>query len=436
MKRRALSTAVGAVFFVIVMTSTIAYVSYSMDLIDSLARAVEIKQNQDIDRNKEEAEITAVSIDASKFNLTLKNTGNIPINVTRLWAQNITDSSWNHTKYQINEPVYPGQTVSGIGQNINLIALDSQSYSLKLATERGNLFTVQVLSPQDKAIKMNLFSTPRSFLSGQNVTIFFGVTNNLTDGSILQSITPQIENPPDSTGGPGITLKEGPIPVIDESLTLGETAFFKWVYRITGNPGATVTFNATINNAKLGNYVTETIELISVPPDPSAFSKNAGIITADYSSIEWGQKGGGWQTGFNLDNAADTVWKVNLTNNDPTLTFYIGEDAAFVLDRIGSTATEFFIAGSANPTPNPPTITGYTDESQTLAPGVQATVYFGATTPGGSTVENTAPQQEPYRVPILIFGTMCDVGGGGCPGSGTAYGQNIPFIAIRIFNNP
>jgi len=434
MKRRALSTVVGAVFFVIVMTSSIAYVSYSMDLIDSLARAVEIKQNQDIDRNKEEAEITAVSTAANKFNLTLKNTGNIPINVTRLWAQNLTDSSWNHTKHQINKAVFPGQTETNIGQNINLIALDSQSYSLKLATERGNIFNVQVLSPQNKAIKMNLFSTPRSVLDGQNVTIWYGVTNNLTDGSILQLITPQIEDPPDTTGGAIATYVEGPTPATDESITLGETAFFKWVYEVSGNSGGKVTFNVTINNAKQGNYVTEPIEIISVPPDDTAFVENAGTITADYDSIEWGQKGNGWASGFNIDNNRETVWRVNVTNNDPSLTFYIGEDTAFVLDRLGGTATEFFLAGSANPNPDPPTITAYTDESQILTPGQKATVYFGATSTGGSTVTSTPPQSDYYRVPIVIFGTMCS--GGGCPGSGTAYGQNIPFIAILISQNP
>ncbi len=431
MKRRALSTVVGAVFFVIVMTSTISYVSYSMDLIDSLARSVEIKQTQDIDRNKEEAEITAVSIDNNKFNLTLKNTGNIPINVTRLWAENQTDSSWNHTKYQINKAVFPGQTETNIGQNIALIALDSQSYSLKLSTERGNLFTVQALSPQGKAIKMNLFATPRSVLAGQNVTIWYGVTNNLTDGSILKLITPQIEDPPDATGSASAGLKVGPIPATDESLTHGETAFFKWVYEIGGDEGDTVTFNATVNNAKQGNYVTDPIRIVAAPADLTGFIENAGKLTATYDSLEWAQGAtGGWRSGWNLDNNAATVFRMNITNNDDTDTFYMGEDTSIVLDPLGSSPQIFYVGSTA--TTDPPNIIAYTDLSQTISPGQDLRVYFGATTPGGGQEEKTPAGTGIQVTPILFFGKLCS--GGGCPDSGSDYGQNIPFLGILITN--
>ncbi len=432
MKRRALSTVVGAVFFVIVMTSTITYVSYSMDLIDSLARSVEIKQTQDIDRNKEEAEITAVSIDNNKFNLTLKNTGNIPINVTRLWAENQTDSSWNHTKYQINKAVFPGQTETNIGQNIALIALDSQSYSLKLSTERGNLFNVQALSPQGKAIKMNLFATPPSVLAGQNVTIWYGVTNNLTDGSILKLITPQIKDPPDATGSASAGLKVGPIPATDESLTHGETAFFKWVYNIGGDEGDVIIFNATINNAKQGNYVTDPIRIVVAPADVTGFIENAGKLTAEYDSLEWAQHSSGWSSGWNLDNNAATVFRMNITNNDDIDTFYMGEDTALILDPLGANPQIFYVGDSAILGGNDPNIIAYTDLSQTIAPGLEARVYFGATIPGGGQEESTPAGTGIQQTPLLFFGKLCS--GGGCPGAGSDYGQNIPFLGILITN--
>ncbi len=99
MKRRGLSTIVGATFFVIVMASTIGYVTYSLDLIDDLARQVIVKQDTKINFQKEEFMISKVSVDgANEFNITVTNTGTIPINITKMWAKNMTDSSWNQTK--------------------------------------------------------------------------------------------------------------------------------------------------------------------------------------------------------------------------------------------------------------------------------------------------------------------------------------------------
>ena len=78
MKRRGLSTIVGAVFFVLVMGSTIGYVTYSMDVIDDLAYQVDVKQDINLNRQNEEFIIADVNIDGGEFNLTVTNTGTFP----------------------------------------------------------------------------------------------------------------------------------------------------------------------------------------------------------------------------------------------------------------------------------------------------------------------------------------------------------------------
>ncbi len=127
MKRRGLSTIVGATFFVIIMASTIGYVTYSLDLIDDLARQVIVKQDTKINRQNEDFKISKVSVDgANEFNITVTNTGNIPISITNMWAKNMTDPSWNQTKYQINKFISPGGSVGNIGQGTGLVAMDSE----------------------------------------------------------------------------------------------------------------------------------------------------------------------------------------------------------------------------------------------------------------------------------------------------------------------
>ncbi|MCH7758524.1 MAG: hypothetical protein IIA19_08665 [Thaumarchaeota archaeon] len=425
--RRGLSSIIGMIFLVVILSSAIGYFTYAINLVEEVNDQLIMKGIESFDKFKENFEVTNIRIDDGKFNLTIQNTGQLPINFTRLWVNNVTDNSWPLQNFTVNKVSSPGQVLNNVGQNLNLYALESQSYTLRLVTERGNTFNVQISSPQDKALEMNLFSTPRSVLTGHDVTIWYGVTNNLTDGSILQLITPQIKDPPDTTGVASATYIEGPIPATKESLTNGDTAFFKWIYKVNGNEGDTIAFNVTINNAMQGNYVIEPVEFVSLLG--TVLAQNAGLLQVDYKSLEWAQDDGDWSTGWSLNNGDDTIWRINITNNNLTDTFYIGDDTALVLTRVASASTSVFYIGDSATT-NPPTINAYTDLSQNIAPGQELRVYFGATQSGGTNEESTPAQKGINQSPILIFGKMCS--GGGCPGSGTEYGQTIPFLGILL----
>lgn len=426
-KRRGLSNVIGMIFLVIVLSSVIGYFTYGINLIERVNDEVIVKGIESIDKSKENFEVISVGITDGKFDLAIKNTGQLPIHFTRVWVNNVTDPSWPLQNFTLNEISSPGETIYNVGQSLNLYALESQSYDLRLVTERGNLFDVQITSPQDESLEMNLFSTSKSVLTGQDVTLWFGVTNNVTDGSVLQLLTPQLENPPDTTGGATATYKEGPIPSSKESLSPGDTAFFKWIYTVTGSANDSITFNATINNAKQGNYVQESVEFFNIDAD-SVSAQNAGVLQVDYASLQWIQGTSDWTSGWNLDTNSDTVWRINVTNNDLSNTFYIGEDTALLLKPIGGSANTFYIVENA--TANLPTITAYTDLSYSIAPGEESQVYFGATTPGGISESKTPANKGINESPILMFGEMCS--GGSCPGSGTKYGQTIPFLGILL----
>jgi hypothetical protein len=412
------------IFLVIVLSSVIGYFTYGINLIEKVSDEVAIKGIQSIDKSKENFEVVNIGITDGKFDLTIKNTGQLPINFTRLWVNNMTDSSWSLQNFTLNEISAPGQISYGVGQNIELYALESQSYDLRLVTERGNLFNVQITSPQDEALEMNLFSTSKSLLTGQNVTLWFGVTNNVTDGSVLQLITPQIEDPPDVIGGATATYKEGPIPSSKESLSPGDTAFFKWIYTVSGSSDDTITFNATVNNAKQGNFVQESVEFFNIDAD-SVSAQNAGVLQMKYESLEWTQ-GSGWSTGWNLSPTTNTAWRINVTNNDPTDTFYFGENTAMLLTPTGGGTTEYYIVNGSTTTP---IVTAYTDLGYSVGPGDQLRIYFGASAPGGAGEVKTGSSGI-YESPIMMFGEMCS--GGSCPGSGTPYGQTIPFLGILL----
>jgi len=170
--RRGLSSIIGMVFLVVILSSVIGYFTYAINLVEQVNDQIIMKGIENFDKIRENFEITNIRIDGGKFNLTVQNTGELPINFTRLWVNNVTDNLWPLQNFTVNKVSSPGQVLNNVGQNLNLYALESQSYSLRLVTERGNLFNIGLSSPQGKALEMNLFSAPRSVFNGQNVTIW------------------------------------------------------------------------------------------------------------------------------------------------------------------------------------------------------------------------------------------------------------------------
>lgn len=260
--RRGLSTVVGAIFFVIVMASTIGYVSYSIGLIDTLAKSIEVKQTLDFDRTTEEFEVTGISTVSNEFNITLQNTGKIPIKVTRLWVENMSDPSLQNLRYSINDVAGPGQTITNIGQGIGLVALDTQAYQMKLVTERGNSEEFIVNSPAVQPLKMQLFANPDLVPEKFHSTLRFTVQNNMSSKSTLFNLVPTMQASP--TGGATLTSLAGPIPSSYDSLKSGDVAEFTWVYELDGNDGSGGTFTASVQNSFPGNDAVETINIKTV----------------------------------------------------------------------------------------------------------------------------------------------------------------------------
>ncbi len=86
---------VGAVFFIIAMTFAISYISYGMDTLDQYVQTVVVKSSLKEDRANEDFHIIKGTIDGNKFNLTVQNTGNVPITLMRLWVENVTVTATN-----------------------------------------------------------------------------------------------------------------------------------------------------------------------------------------------------------------------------------------------------------------------------------------------------------------------------------------------------
>ena len=257
--RRGISSIVGSVFFLIIIFTALGYVVYSMNQLDMFSQAIIAKNQQDRDSVHEDFQIISVTTNNNKFNATIQNTGMIPINITRVWVENKTDPTWPISKYSVNQIISPGQTVSKIGQNLPLTAKHTQAYGLTFVTDRGNSKEALVNSASAKPLMFQLSAIPDTITSGFDTTILFAVTNNMSNNGGLATLTPNLIV--NSSLGTTATLVSGPEPNIYPFLEQGDTAYFKWIYFITGNTGQKVNFTASLQNGYLGNSITKSVTI-------------------------------------------------------------------------------------------------------------------------------------------------------------------------------
>jgi len=456
MKRRGLSTIVGATFFVIVMASTIGYVTYSMDLVDNLAYQVDALQDRNLNRQSEKFVISNISVDNNEFNLTVTNTGSLPINITKMWAKNLTDSTWNQTSYTINQLISPGGSIIDIGQGTGLISVDSQSYSLKLLTSRGNaeqVSTVAVGAAGTGALEMNLIATTKNPMDNQNVTLIYSVKNNLTSG-VVQSIVPSFESPVDAQGSATATLQGSIDPPSVQTLQLGDIALFEAHYLVTGGNTETLTFNATINNAVQGNFVQESTQIDIAPVSESAINEvlggQVGVISMNFTTFEVCKPEGSnpqdctsdssdWFRAWEVIKNTRYLYRINVTNNG-VLPIIIEEATNLMHLSVksgggGNAPVPYFIREPSTTSVENPGY--YVDLGITLPPNpdVSTKIYLGGKGIQDDAIQTTDSNKGIVSVFLILFGYE-DKTGNGFSGDDTVYGQTLPFQAIRLIEAP
>jgi hypothetical protein len=251
------------IFLVIVLSSTIGYFTYGVNLIEQLNDEVIIKAMEMQDLAKEKFEISNVKIDGGKFNLTIHNTGELPINFTRIWVNNVTDSTWPLQNFTVNKIVTPKQTITNIGQELNLQVLESQAYSIKLITHRGNGEEFFINAPNQEPLDLILLALPETVSDGFRTTLLLTVTNNMTKNNVLLNIKPIMQTP-QVTGTATYTLISDMNPSQKSTLDKGDTASFVWTYEISGSLDDNVIFTVSLQNGLPQNTASATVEINDV----------------------------------------------------------------------------------------------------------------------------------------------------------------------------
>jgi hypothetical protein len=248
--RRGLSTVVGMVFSIIALSTTVAYVSYSMNTLNNYNQAALVSSQQNINLANEKFQVASATIANNKFNITVVNTGNIPINFTKIWVQNTTGVDWVHSYVPSNNMVTPGGILKNIGQNIPVSALPTKSYSIKLVTSRGNNLLFFINSVNQQQLDVKLQTSPPTVSNQFDTTVLMSVTNNSTNVATISNLQPQQLTVDTSSCSLTCTaiLVSGPTPTSYPILQPGETVTFRWEYQITGSDTNTIQFTTGILN--------------------------------------------------------------------------------------------------------------------------------------------------------------------------------------------
>lgn len=215
-----------------------------MNILDNFSQKTLLKNQENVDKGKEEFDVLSVTTVNNKFNITIQNTGNLPINFTRMWVQNKTATDWI-SKYDISNAVSPGYVLKNIGQNVKLTALPTKEYSLKLVTGRGNVKELYVNSASLHPLDLKLYLLPTTVANKFTTTVLFTATNNMTNNAVLTNLQPNLGITPE---GATAVLQSGPNPASYPVLERGEIAIFMWTYEISGNPTDKIIFTASLVN--------------------------------------------------------------------------------------------------------------------------------------------------------------------------------------------
>jgi len=429
--RRALSTVVGAVFAIIALTSTVTYVSYSMGILDNYNQSVLTKNQQLSDVNKEKFQISSVTVPNSKLNITVANTGSIPINFTKIWIQNQTAYSsgidWINSYNPKNNFVAPGGVLTNIGQNIPAYINSAKSYNVKLVTSRGNTQQFTINSISSTKLNVQLFAFPSTISSGFKSSVVMVVTNNST-GPIV-NLTPTASVSPTPPGPPNCVL--GSVnPPKAYALLPGGTSVFTWDLTATGSSGNVCTVTAQLPNGQSFNIP---ITIATVTLSSTTYAQNAGVVTIDYTTFKWAKGDGKWHSDWSFSNG-NVAFSITVGNNNQTNPgidkLWISQNAQLFFQVAGGNGApkSFYVVKDVNL--NTLSVTPYTPDffNSVDNGGGTTTLKFASADIGSNSGgnNNVALPTGTYVGFLVMYGKF----GPTQNGYGSQYAQTIPFMAV------
>lgn len=237
--RRAISTIVGSVFFLVLLTSGLSVSYLVIETQSDMISAQQIIADSEIKKIQEKFYASASTGTSNRLAVYVENEGSNSLEIDSLWIINKTNPTQAAQKHDLNytdailAPGYGGDIL----QNKPLF-MNPGIYDIKVVSSLGTIKTADHLNVGGaNNLKAKLILNPPDVRSGENATALLYVTNvgntkilNVTSGPM--TVTPLTA-----------ILTSSPIIQLKSDLLPAESTIISWKYKLTGAPGTNVTFS-------------------------------------------------------------------------------------------------------------------------------------------------------------------------------------------------
>jgi hypothetical protein len=232
----------------------------------------------------------------------------------------VNETSKQQYKYDIDLAVDGRNSARNIGQSSPAIVIKNNTdYSIRVISQSGTTASTRITPVSGAALPMSLYLIPPTVVPGNNVTVLFAVTNNLTDGFLAQNLKLKLQYTLSCGAGCSMQQMSAP-PSNDTMIGKGNTMLYKWVFKTSNIPDEShITFNASLVGAKQGNYVIEKAFVKKIDEVQTATSTLQVIFTSLVQKPDiflilpstWGESSDEGLWGVVIANPVNSTMKVS-----------------------------------------------------------------------------------------------------------------------------
>ncbi len=278
--RRGLSSVVGALFFTVLMIAGFSVLSLALDAQTDIVTTQRIISDVEIKKQQEEFGVLVSTDGNNILNVSVKNDGQNPVEISSIWITNKTLPDQPATRYDVN---YDDAFIpSGFSSNVVLsqgLQITPDTYDLKVISSYG---TMQIIEFDNYGggvsnLRAELITDPPDIIIGQNVTVAMMVTN--TSDKPITGVHPgPLDFVPTGTGSVLASSSHTPPSV---NLNPGASVMFKWDYQVTGGSGDQLTFSSYATDDVINSNSVSDASVLRLPTDGGNSQNDPDIINEE-----------------------------------------------------------------------------------------------------------------------------------------------------------
>ena len=443
--RRGLSSVVGALFFTVLMIAGFSVLSLALDAQTDIVTTQRIVSDIEIKKQQEQFGILASSDGNDFLNLSINNQGQNPVEISSIWITNKTLPDQPATRYDVNYDdafIPSGFTIDVVSsQTLQMIP---DTYDIKVISSLGTIkqFEFDNNGGGSSGLRVEMITDPPDVIIGQNVTIAMIVTNT---GS--ETITNVYPDPLDVAGPVGTSnTTSSHTPTSVAALNGGASVMFTWDSQVSGDSDDQLTFTSKARgDGAISNSISD-ISILRNAAGSNPFGgpgEIVGNVIMEFSSFQFCEPAvqdcrsdsPDWTTAWDVNTNTEYLWRVNVANIGPE-DILMEQSTSFLMLHAqtaggGNMPRVFFIkAPSTTINEDPGAFVNYSQSI--LKDGTPVMLYFGVTSEGGTSLNNSHTSEGINAAFMLIFGHQDLDESGTLTVGDIPYSQNLAYQGLRL----